>query len=135
MYKLVTDRPSLIASSVTYSGKTLRLCLLGKMEDFRAALKLLFFLAYVYLSSADTRSLQYLYTFTGQFTAVGLVDGQQVLYYDSNISRVIPKTEWMKKIEADDKRYWESETQYMTDQQDWFQIFVNRAKHGFDHNE
>ncbi|XP_053337563.1 BOLA class I histocompatibility antigen, alpha chain BL3-7-like [Clarias gariepinus] len=87
------------------------------------------------LSFTDTHSLQYIYTVDGQFTAVGLVDGQQVVYYNKSKMKMIPKSEWMKKIEADDPHYWGNETRYMKEQQVWFQIIVNRAKHRFHHNE
>ncbi|XP_046698326.1 class I histocompatibility antigen, Gogo-A*0201 alpha chain-like [Silurus meridionalis] len=43
-----------------------------------------------------------------EFIAVGLVDGEQFVYYDSNIRKMIPKTQWIKNLEAD---YWDGETQ------------------------
>ncbi|KAM9446965.1 BOLA class I histocompatibility antigen, alpha chain BL3-7-like [Clarias gariepinus] len=98
------------------------------MEDYSAVLNLLLLTTcVVHLSWTDTHSLQYLYTVNGQFIAVGLVDGEQFVYYDNNM-KMIPKTEWIKKIEADDPRYWDRETQHMTDQQDRFQVIVNQAK-------
>ncbi|KAM9446956.1 BOLA class I histocompatibility antigen, alpha chain BL3-7-like isoform 2-T3 [Clarias gariepinus] len=106
---------------------------------WRAALLPLLFITHVHLLSADT--LQYLYTaFTPgihfpKFTAAVLVDGEQVVSYDSNISKMIPKTEWMKKIEADDPGYWHTETRRMIEQQDWLQDFVYRAKQRLNHTE
>ncbi|KAL7860973.1 hypothetical protein AOLI_G00173220 [Acnodon oligacanthus] len=32
-----------------------------------------------------------------EFSVVGLVDGDQFVYYDSNIRKKSPKTEWMEK--------------------------------------
>ncbi|XP_036455151.1 class I histocompatibility antigen, F10 alpha chain-like isoform X2 [Colossoma macropomum] len=64
---------------------------------------------------AASHSLQYIITATTsrihfpEYTAVGLVDGEQFVYYDSNISKMIPKTEWMKKNVGED--YWTTETQ------------------------
>ncbi|XP_053085219.1 class I histocompatibility antigen, Gogo-A*0201 alpha chain-like [Pangasianodon hypophthalmus] len=55
-----------------------------------------------------THTLQYLYTAltTGRnVTAVGLVDGEQFVSYNSNIKKLIPKTEWIKKVEADDQHF------------------------------
>ncbi|KAF5891939.1 BOLA class I histocompatibility antigen, alpha chain BL3-7-like isoform X1, partial [Clarias magur] len=111
---------------------------LGEMVDYSSELELLLFIScVVHLSSAETTTLQYLYTALTpglhfpQFTAVGLVDGEQVVYYDSHIKKIIPQTEWMKKIEADDPRYWDGETRRMTDQQDEFQKFVYQAKQRF----
>ncbi|KAF5880124.1 BOLA class I histocompatibility antigen, alpha chain BL3-7-like isoform X5, partial [Clarias magur] len=110
----------------------------GEMMDYGSVLELLLFIScVVHLSSAETTTLQYLYTALTpglhfpQFTAVGLVDGEQVVYYDSHILKMIPQTEWMKKIEADDPRYWDGETRRMTDQQDEFQKFVYQAKQRF----
>uniref|UniRef100_A0A1A7XA08 Mhc class I A n=1 Tax=Iconisemion striatum TaxID=60296 RepID=A0A1A7XA08_9TELE len=66
-------------------------------------------------AAAVKHSLQYFYTASSgitnfpEFVAVGLVDGQQISYYDSNIKREIPKQDWMEKTEDPD--YWESETQ------------------------
>ncbi|KAM9446947.1 BOLA class I histocompatibility antigen, alpha chain BL3-7-like isoform 2-T2 [Clarias gariepinus] len=93
-------------------------------------LNLLLLTTCVHLSSADTHSLQYLYTVNGQSTAVGLVDGEQFVYYDGKIRKLIPKTEWMKKIENDNPRYWKSEIESMIEQQDRFQVIVDRTKKG-----
>ncbi|XP_036416368.1 H-2 class I histocompatibility antigen, Q9 alpha chain-like [Colossoma macropomum] len=70
----------------------------------------------LFFFSSVTHSLQYFYTGVTpginfpMFTAVGLVDGVQIVYYDSNIRKMIPKTEWMKKIDADDPDYWNRDT-------------------------
>uniref|UniRef100_A0A3B1IW09 Ig-like domain-containing protein n=1 Tax=Astyanax mexicanus TaxID=7994 RepID=A0A3B1IW09_ASTMX len=45
-----------------------------------------------------------------EYTVVGMVDGEQFVYYDSNIKKMIPKTDWIKKIDADDPGYWERQT-------------------------
>ncbi|XP_053337559.1 H-2 class I histocompatibility antigen, Q8 alpha chain-like [Clarias gariepinus] len=106
------------------------------MEDCRAELKLLLIILYVvHLSSSDTHSLEYHYTVNGHSTAVGLVDGEQVVSYDSNIRKMIPKTEWMKKIEVNDPRYWDRETQRMKVQQDEFQAFMYLTKQRFNHTK
>ncbi|XP_060763930.1 BOLA class I histocompatibility antigen, alpha chain BL3-6-like [Neoarius graeffei] len=79
---------------------------------------LLFLPFSVPLSSAGSHTLQYQYTavrginFT-EFTAVGLVDGEQFVFYDTNNKKAIPKTEWAKNISADDPCYWNSETERM----------------------
>ncbi|KAI1902366.1 hypothetical protein AGOR_G00044030 [Albula goreensis] len=50
-------------------------------------------------------SLKYFYTgVTGgtalpEFSAVGLVDDEQFMYYDSKINKAIPKSQWMEKAE------------------------------------
>ncbi|XP_060763910.1 BOLA class I histocompatibility antigen, alpha chain BL3-7-like isoform X2 [Neoarius graeffei] len=83
---------------------------------------LLFLLFSVHPSSAVTHSLQYQYTAVTpginlpEFTAVGLVDGEQFVFYDTNIKKMIPKTEWVQNISADDPRYWKRETERMQDE-------------------
>ncbi|XP_036455147.1 class I histocompatibility antigen, F10 alpha chain-like [Colossoma macropomum] len=73
---------------------------------------------------AASHSLQYIITATTsrihfpEYTVVGLVDGEQFVYYDSNISKMIPKTEWMKKNEGE--KYWNRETQKQEGAQEIF---------------
>ncbi|KAI4872633.1 hypothetical protein NFI96_026016 [Prochilodus magdalenae] len=68
---------------------------------------LLLLSAYIHLTSAASHSLQYIYTaFTQtttfpEFTVVGLLDGEQILYYDSNTRKMIPKTDWIKRSDDD----------------------------------
>ncbi|KAF5897367.1 H-2 class I histocompatibility antigen, Q10 alpha chain-like isoform X2, partial [Clarias magur] len=69
----------------------------------------------------DKHTLQYLHrsfssrTDGPEFTAAVLVDGEEVVYYNSTISKAIPKTEWIKKIQAD---YWNRETRIHQRHQD-----------------
>ncbi|KAI5086402.1 major histocompatibility complex class I UEA precursor, partial [Silurus meridionalis] len=73
-------------------------------------------------------SLQYFYTGVTpginfpEFTTVGQVDGQQFVYYDSNIRKVIPKTQWIQNNEGED--YWNSETQISQGNQESFKTGV-----------
>ncbi|XP_028821922.1 class I histocompatibility antigen, Non-RT1.A alpha-1 chain-like isoform X2 [Denticeps clupeoides] len=75
----------------------------------------LLFIISVHLVSGGSRSLQYFYTQVTrginfpEFTDVGLVDGQQFLYYDSNIRQAIPKVDWIKNNEGPD--YWTRQSQ------------------------
>ncbi|KAI4873002.1 hypothetical protein NFI96_016676, partial [Prochilodus magdalenae] len=68
---------------------------------------LLLLSAYIHLTSAASHSLQYVYTaFTQtttfpEFTVVGLLDGEQILYYDSYTRKMIPKTDWIKRSDDD----------------------------------
>ncbi|KAL6466090.1 hypothetical protein MHYP_G00262230 [Metynnis hypsauchen] len=72
--------------------------------DLCAVKYLLLFSVHIHLTSAASHSLQYVYTAVTQrsrfpeFTVVGLLDGEQIIYYDSNSMKVMPKTEWMRKI-------------------------------------
>ncbi|XP_060763857.1 class I histocompatibility antigen, F10 alpha chain-like isoform X2 [Neoarius graeffei] len=103
------------------------------------ALKALIFLTVsLHLSSAVTYSLQYFYTgATGinfpEFTAVGLVDREQFVYYDSNIRKVIPKTEWIQKVDTDDPDYWNRQTQSAQGSQEWFKANLPIVMQGFNH--
>ncbi|KAJ8335320.1 hypothetical protein SKAU_G00409590 [Synaphobranchus kaupii] len=69
----------------------------------------------IHAASAASHSLKYFYTAVTagidfpEFTAVGLVDDEQFMYYDSNTKKAIPKTDWIKENERAD--YWERESQ------------------------
>ncbi|XP_060763809.1 class I histocompatibility antigen, F10 alpha chain-like isoform X5 [Neoarius graeffei] len=99
------------------------------------ALKALIFLTVsLHLSSAVTHSLQYFHTGTTginfpEFTDVGQVDGEQFVYYDSNIRKKIPKTEWIQKNEGED--YWDSETLSGQGNQEWFKANLPIAMQRF----
>ncbi|KAL6466129.1 hypothetical protein MHYP_G00262620 [Metynnis hypsauchen] len=89
---------------------------------------LLFLALTVNLASAASHSLHYIYTAVTpgmqfpEFTTVGVVDREQCDYYDSNIRRVIPKAEWMKKIDADDPDYWNRNIQTLLSDQEIFKV-------------
>ncbi|KAM9384628.1 major histocompatibility complex class I-related gene protein-like isoform 5-T5 [Pholidichthys leucotaenia] len=65
--------------------------------------------------NAVPHSLQNFYTASSgvpgfpEFVAVGMVDGQQVDYYDNEIKQTIPKQDWMEKNEGPE--YWKRQTQ------------------------
>uniref|UniRef100_A0A8B9H7M4 MHC class I-like antigen recognition-like domain-containing protein n=1 Tax=Astyanax mexicanus TaxID=7994 RepID=A0A8B9H7M4_ASTMX len=67
----------------------------------------------------ETHSLQYISTAMTpgtnfpEYTLVGLIDLEPVVYYDSNIRKMIPLVEWME--EKNDKHYWDSETEKQTE--------------------
>ncbi|KAL7839139.1 hypothetical protein SRHO_G00257970 [Serrasalmus rhombeus] len=89
--------------------------------------------------STATHSLQYLYTAVTpgtsfpEFSVVGLVDGEQFVYYDSNIRKMIPKTEWIKEVEDED--YWNSETQISQRHEEAFRTSVDNLKQRFNQSE
>ncbi|XP_076855046.1 class I histocompatibility antigen, F10 alpha chain-like [Brachyhypopomus gauderio] len=95
------------------------------MEYSNAIMKALVLLACTtHLALAVTHSLQYFYTAVTpginfpEFTAVGLVDGEQFVTYDSIIRRRMPTTEWMEKSVGAD--YWESQTQIVRGNEESF---------------
>ncbi|XP_047674545.1 BOLA class I histocompatibility antigen, alpha chain BL3-7-like [Tachysurus fulvidraco] len=96
---------------------------------------LIFFTFSLHLSSAVTHSMQYFYTGVTsginfpEFTALGQVDGGQFAYYDSNIRKMIPKTEWIQKNEGED--YWNTETQKHQGHQEIFKVNVATAMQRF----
>uniref|UniRef100_A0A671PAF3 MHC class I-like antigen recognition-like domain-containing protein n=1 Tax=Sinocyclocheilus anshuiensis TaxID=1608454 RepID=A0A671PAF3_9TELE len=65
--------------------------------------------------STGTHSLRYFYTGVSgdidfpEFTAVGLVDEGQFIYFDSNTMKAVPKTEWIRQNVGAD--YWDGQTQ------------------------
>ncbi len=67
--------------------------------------------------SSGTHSLRYVYIGVSgirdfpEFTAVGLVDEGQFMYFDSNTKRTVPKTDWIRENEGAD--YWDRETQIL----------------------
>ncbi|XP_058231723.1 BOLA class I histocompatibility antigen, alpha chain BL3-7-like [Hemibagrus wyckioides] len=78
---------------------------------------LVFFICSLHLSSAVTHSLQYFVTGATpginfpEFSALGLVDGQLIGYYDSDTRNLTPKTEWMQKVKDDNPDYWKTQTE------------------------
>ncbi|KAI4885143.1 hypothetical protein NFI96_028893 [Prochilodus magdalenae] len=91
------------------------------------------------LASAATHSLQYIYTAVTpgrdfpEFTTVGVVDREQLDYYDSNITTLIPKAEWMEKIGADDPEYWNRSAQNLQHDQETFRVSLDVLQQRFNH--
>ncbi|XP_016333448.1 class I histocompatibility antigen, Gogo-B*0201 alpha chain-like, partial [Sinocyclocheilus anshuiensis] len=85
--------------------------------------------------SAGTHSLRYFYTAVSgdidfpEYTAVGLVDEGQFMYFDSNTKRTVPKTEWIKQNEGAD--YWDRETQIGIGNHQTFKINIQTLKGRF----
>ncbi|XP_036453874.1 H-2 class I histocompatibility antigen, Q9 alpha chain-like [Colossoma macropomum] len=90
---------------------------------------LIFFAFTLQLSSAESHFLHNFYTAVTpginfpEFTAVGIVDGEQIVLYSSDIKKVIPKTDWMEKNVGED--YWNSQTQIMQGSQETFKANVD----------
>ncbi|KAI4873144.1 hypothetical protein NFI96_032348, partial [Prochilodus magdalenae] len=86
---------------------------------------------YCYLSFPVSHSLQYFYTAVTpgidfpEFTVVGLVDGEQHMYYDSDTERLVPRTDWMEKITADDPDYWNRESKKARGSQETFKASID----------
>uniref|UniRef100_A0A1A8F4C0 Mhc class I A n=1 Tax=Nothobranchius korthausae TaxID=1143690 RepID=A0A1A8F4C0_9TELE len=93
------------------------------------------FLLLTHNLEAVTHSLQYIHTASSgvnnfpEFVAVGLVDGQQISHYDSNVKRTVPKQDWMEKNEGAD--YWEGQTQISISNEQTYKANIQIAKQRF----
>ncbi|XP_042166003.1 H-2 class I histocompatibility antigen, Q9 alpha chain-like isoform X2 [Oncorhynchus tshawytscha] len=89
----------------------------------------------LHCASAATHSLRYVYTAISgipnfpEFVNLGIVDGMQIDYYDSNTKRVVPKQDWMAKTEGSD--YWETETQVSIGAEQTFKAGIENIKPRF----
>uniref|UniRef100_A0A4W6F2G4 Ig-like domain-containing protein n=1 Tax=Lates calcarifer TaxID=8187 RepID=A0A4W6F2G4_LATCA len=85
--------------------------------------------------STVRHSLKYFYTASSgipdfpEFVSLGMLDGVQMVYYDSNIKKVIPKQDWMAENEGPE--YWESETQKSIGSEQIFKVNIETAKNRF----
>lgn len=84
-----------------------------------------------------THSLKYIKTASSEvpnfpeFVIVGMVDDVQVMYYDSNTQRVVPKQDWMNRITERVPQYWEKETEKGLTHQHWFKANMEEVKQRF----
>ncbi|WP_176691905.1 hypothetical protein, partial [Enterobacter hormaechei] len=89
----------------------------------------------VHLAYAGKHSLKYFYTGVSgdidfpEFTAVGLVDDDQFVYFDSNTKKAVPKTEWIRQNVGAD--YWDRETQTFTGTHPAFRGSIQNVKERF----
>ncbi|XP_053336711.1 H-2 class I histocompatibility antigen, K-D alpha chain-like isoform X2 [Clarias gariepinus] len=109
-----------------------------KLMDFCSVLKKLCFILMIICphALAVTHSVQYLYTVITpeiHFTAVGLLDAEQFVYYDTNTTKMIPKTEWMRKIDADYPDYFNNQTQRMQSDQENLKQLLDTVMKSFNH--
>ncbi|XP_017307140.1 BOLA class I histocompatibility antigen, alpha chain BL3-7 isoform X2 [Ictalurus punctatus] len=89
--------------------------------------------------SADTHSLQHLYTAVTskihfpsvEFTAVDLLNGEQITSYNGNNQTLIPK-DWIKNIT--EETYWKSKTQDMQGNQETFTRKFTTVMESFNHS-
>ncbi|XP_029976877.1 major histocompatibility complex class I-related gene protein-like [Salarias fasciatus] len=59
-----------------------------------------------------------------EFVAVYVVDGVQIIHYDSNTERAVPKQDWVNNVTEDDPDYWEERTERMIDNHSSFKAIV-----------
>ncbi|KAM3596565.1 uncharacterized protein V6R79_016878 [Siganus canaliculatus] len=104
-------------------------------------MKTLFFLGLLVCclhgTSARSHSLKYFYTGSSQvpnfpeFVVVGLVDDEQIDYYDSNIRRMVPKQDWMDRMTEIKEDYWDWQTPKLMRAQRNFKANIEIAKQRF----
>ncbi|KAK1783960.1 hypothetical protein P4O66_022615 [Electrophorus voltai] len=105
------------------------------MDYSYAIIKALFVAFSIQLTLAATHSMQYIVTAVTpgisfpEHTEVGLMDGEPFVYYDSNIRKIIPKTEWIKNNEGED--YWDRETKRNQATQETFKANIAIAMSRF----
>ncbi|XP_029918940.1 major histocompatibility complex class I-related gene protein-like isoform X8 [Myripristis murdjan] len=82
-------------------------------------------------TGSELHSLTYIYTAFNKpyerpgihmFTAMGMLDGRMIDYYDSKTKEKVPKQEWMR--ERLDKEYWAKGTQSRQSKEQWFGVNI-----------
>nr|AKP95837.1 MHC class I antigen [Ctenopharyngodon idella] len=92
-----------------------------------------------HLAYAGTHPLRYFYTAVSgdidfpEFTAVGLVDDGQFMYFDSNIMKAVPKTEWIRQNVGAD--YWDIQNQNLIGAHQVFKNNIQIAKERFNQSK
>uniref|UniRef100_A0A3B4CZW5 MHC class I-like antigen recognition-like domain-containing protein n=1 Tax=Pygocentrus nattereri TaxID=42514 RepID=A0A3B4CZW5_PYGNA len=68
-----------------------------------------------------------------EFTALGLLDDQEIDYYNSQEQVKVPKQDWMKeKLQPD---YWDKGTQSRKSKEQWFKVNVDILMQRMGHNQ
>ncbi|KAM9415308.1 BOLA class I histocompatibility antigen, alpha chain BL3-7-like isoform 3-T3 [Salvelinus alpinus] len=92
-------------------------------------------IGHLYEAFGVTHSLKYFYTTSSEvhnfpeFVVVGMVDDVQMVHYDSNSQRAVPKQDWMNK--QSDTQYWEREKVNLLGSQLIFKVDINTLKQRF----
>ncbi|XP_072107062.1 class I histocompatibility antigen, F10 alpha chain-like [Mobula birostris] len=78
--------------------------------------------------SAGSHSLRYFHTAVTpglgvpEFITVGYVDEEQIVYYDSELGKKVPRQQWMAESQGDD--YWKRETQISQGWEQWYKANI-----------
>nr|QQG63312.1 MHC class I antigen [Melanogrammus aeglefinus] len=103
----------------------------------KALIGLLLLLVFGHGVSSVLHSMQFFYTASSglstfpEFVAVGMVDGVQFNYYDSNTQKKVLKQDWMEQVTRDDPAYLERETGKSQGHQQSFKVNIVIAKQRF----
>uniref|UniRef100_H2SAD4 Ig-like domain-containing protein n=1 Tax=Takifugu rubripes TaxID=31033 RepID=H2SAD4_TAKRU len=68
-----------------------------------------------------------------EFTAMGVLDGNVIDYFDSDAQKKVPRQKWMEK--ELDKSYWEKGTESRKSKQQWFKVNINILKTRYRQND
>ncbi|XP_071230658.1 DLA class I histocompatibility antigen, A9/A9 alpha chain-like [Salvelinus alpinus] len=91
-------------------------------------------IGHLYEPFGMTHSMKYFYTASSEvpnfpeFVIVGMVDDVQMVHYDSDSQKVVPKQDWMKQT---DTQYWERQTATALGSQQTFKADVDILKQRF----
>ena len=87
--------------------------------------------------STVLHSLHYFYTGSSglstfpEFVVVGMVDGVQMVHYDSNTQRVVLKQDWMEQVIRDDPSYLQRSNRLSQGSQQSFKADIGIVKQRF----
>uniref|UniRef100_A0A8B9HWT6 Ig-like domain-containing protein n=1 Tax=Astyanax mexicanus TaxID=7994 RepID=A0A8B9HWT6_ASTMX len=85
-------------------------------------------LYYIYSALNKDVSLPGIY----EFTALGLLDGREIDYYNSKEQKKIPKQSWMMEKMQED--YWEKGTQSRKSKEQWFKVSLETVMQRMNHS-
>uniref|UniRef100_A0A8C8SN26 Ig-like domain-containing protein n=1 Tax=Pelusios castaneus TaxID=367368 RepID=A0A8C8SN26_9SAUR len=86
-------------------------------------------------------SLRYFYTGVTpgpglpEFIAVGYVDGEQFMDYDSETRRAVPRADWIERYVQSDPQYWDGQTQNLQGSEAWFRVGLNTLRGRYNQSE
>uniref|UniRef100_A0A672FGH3 Ig-like domain-containing protein n=1 Tax=Salarias fasciatus TaxID=181472 RepID=A0A672FGH3_SALFA len=66
-----------------------------------------------------------------EFVTVSLVDEMEIVHYNSNTRRAVPKQDWMKKVTEEDPIFWDTETRVFMGTQQTFKVNIEIVKQRF----
>ena len=83
-----------------------------------------------YISTAVTSGTPF-----PQYTVVGLVDGEPVMYYDSKVMQMTPVTEWISQSMEED--FWKAESEVFKGEEEWslFNMATTTKRHNHTEGE
>lgn len=88
-----------------------------------------------------THFLQYFYTGSSgvpnfpEFVVIGMVDEVEIIHYDNNTRRAVPKQDWMKKVTENNTQYWNTETKALNNTLQVFRNNIETAKQRFNQTQ